>query len=83
MAKKLGRRILSQPAVILAPQLLGKLLCRRTEQGILKYRIMETECYYGEEDTACHASKGKTQRTKVLYEKGGTSYVYQIGRAHV
>ena len=76
MAKKLGRRILSQPAVILAPQLLGKLLCRRTEQGILKYRIMETECYYGEEDTACHASKGKTQRTKVLYEKGGTSYVY-------
>ncbi len=76
MAKKLGRRTLSQPAVTLAPLLLGKLLCRKTEQGILKYRIMETECYYGEEDTACHASKGKTERTKVLYEKGGTSYVY-------
>lgn len=76
MAKRLGRRILSQPAVVLAPELLGKLLCRKTEQGILKYRIMETECYYGEEDTACHACKGKTQRTKVLYEKGGTAYVY-------
>ena len=37
---------------------------------------METECYYGEEDTACHASKGKTERTKVLYEQGGTAYVY-------
>lgn len=76
MAKRLGRRVLSQSAVVLAPELLGKLLCRRTKQGILKYRIMETECYYGEEDTACHASRGKTERTKVLYGKGGTAYVY-------
>lgn len=76
MAKRLGRRLFSQPATVLAPELLGKLLCRRTDQGVLKYRIMETECYYGEEDTACHASKGKTERTKVLYEKGGTAYVY-------
>lgn len=76
MAKRLGRRSLSQPATELAPELLGKFLCRRTENGVLKYRIMETECYYGEEDTACHASKGKTERTKVLYEQGGTAYVY-------
>ncbi len=76
MAKRLGRRLLCQPATILAPELLGKLLCRKTDQGVLKYRIMETECYYGQEDTACHASKGKTERTKVLYEKGGTAYVY-------
>lgn len=76
MAKRLGRRILSRPAVDLAPELLGKLLCRRGGNGILKYRITETECYYGEEDTACHASKGKTERTKILYEKGGTAYIY-------
>ncbi len=76
MYKRLGSKYLSQPATDLAPELLGKLLCRRTKGGILKYRIMETECYYSEADTACHASKGKTDRTKVLYEKGGTSYVY-------
>lgn len=76
MAKRMGRRLPCQPATTLAPELLGKLLCRKTEQGVLKYRIMETECYYGQEDTACHASKGKTERTKVLYEKGGTAYVY-------
>lgn len=76
MSKRLGRRFLSQPATELAPALLGKLLCRRTGEGVLKYRIMETECYYSEEDTACHASKGKTDRTRVLYEKGGTAYVY-------
>ncbi len=76
MAKRLGRKALSQSATLLAPGLLGKLLCRRTEKGVLKYRIMETECYCGEEDTACHASKGKTERTKILYGKGGTAYIY-------
>lgn len=76
MGKRMERRALSRSAKELAPELLGKLLCRRTEKGILKYRIMETECYCGEEDTACHASKGKTDRTSVLYEKGGTAYVY-------
>ncbi len=76
MAKRVGRTFLSQSATVLAPALLGKLLCRRTEDGIVKYRIMETECYCGEEDTACHASKGKTERTSVLYEQGGTAYVY-------
>lgn len=63
-------------ATELAPDLLGKLLCRKTENGIVRYRITETECYYGEADTACHASKGKTERTKILYEKGGKAYVY-------
>lgn len=76
MGKRMGRKALSRPADVLAPELLGKLLCRKTDQGILKFRIMETECYMGEEDTACHASKGKTERTKILYEKGGTAYVY-------
>lgn len=76
MTRRLNRDVLEQPATQLAPELLGMLLCRRTAQGVLKYRIMETECYFGEEDTACHASKGKTDRTKVLYEKGGTAYVY-------
>ena len=76
MARRVGRRALSRPAEQLAPWLLGKLLCRRSSGGIIRYRIMETECYCGEEDTACHACKGKTERTKVLYEKGGTAYVY-------
>lgn len=76
MAKRLGKNDLKKPATELAPDLIGKLLCRKTPTGIQKYRIAETECYYSEEDTACHASKGKTERTKVLYEKGGTAYVY-------
>lgn len=69
MAKRLNRHFLSRPATELAPELIGKLLCRRSEEGILRYRIMETECYFGQEDTACHASKGKTERTRILLKR--------------
>ena len=60
-----------------AEVLIGKLLCKRTEEGtVLRARITETECYCGEEDTACHAHRGKTERNRPLYEEGGISYVY-------
>ena len=74
--KILSNDYFSAPATTLAPDLLGKILCRRTEGGIIRERITETECYYGEEDTACHAHKGRTERTKTMYESGGITYVY-------
>lgn len=76
MNKRLKKEYFRQPATVLAPDLVGKLLCRKVNGEILRYRITETECYYSEQDTACHASKGKTERTKVLYMQGGTAYVY-------
>lgn len=63
-------------AINVAPLLLGKLLCRKIDDEIVKLHITETEIYYGECDTACHAHKGKTNRTKVMYEQGGIAYVY-------
>ncbi len=67
----------AQPATKLAPALVGKLLCRRLPDGtVLCRRIVETECYFGEEDTACHAHKGRTPRTDTLYQAGGIAYVY-------
>ena len=63
-------------AVELAPKLLGMKLCRQVGDRIIKLRITETEAYFGENDTACHAHKGKTERTKVLYKQGGVVYVY-------
>ncbi|MCL1823793.1 MAG: DNA-3-methyladenine glycosylase [Oscillospiraceae bacterium] len=65
-----------------APLLVGKLLCRRINGEITRLRITETECYMGEDDKACHASKGKTPRTSVLYEAGGIYYVYLIYGLH-
>ena len=73
----LDKNYFSAPATSLAPDLIGKLLCVRTSDGtIIKKRITETECYYGEEDTACHAHKGRTGRTETLYREGGVAYVY-------
>ena len=63
-------------ATSLAPDLIGKILCRRSENGTIRARITETECYFGEEDTACHAHKGRTPRTDTLYQVGGITYIY-------
>ena len=60
------------PAPMAAPALIGKLL----RVGDITLRITETEAYFGEEDTACHAHKGKTPRTQMLYRRGGYVYVY-------
>lgn len=76
MGKRLDKEYYQQPATVLAPDLIGKLLCRKVAGEVIRYRITETECYYSENDTACHASKGKTERTKVLYAQGGIAYVY-------
>ena len=66
----------ARPATELAKDLLGKWLCVQHEEGIFRRRITETECYFGEEDTACHAHKGRTPRTDTLYQRGGITYIY-------
>ena len=64
-------------AVTAAKALIGVFLCRRFDDGtVLRRRITDTEAYCGEEDTACHAHKGRTQRTDVMYSPGGCAYIY-------
>ena len=68
-----------QDALTVAEKLLGKILVRRWEDGTQShYIITETEAYLGEEDLACHASKGRTKRTDIMYAVGGHVYVYLI-----
>lgn len=55
-----------------APDLVGKVLVYNG----MRLRISETEAYCGESDTACHAHKGRTRRTEVLYADAGTVYIY-------
>ena len=76
MSHPLPKEYFLRPATELAPDLLGKLLCRKIEDKVIKLRILETECYFGEEDTACHAHKGQTPRTDIMYQAGGNAYVY-------
>lgn len=62
-----------------APQLLSKVLVRRFDNGqTLRLRITEVEAYRGQDDRACHASKGLTPRTEIMFRTGGLVYVYFI-----
>ena len=75
--KRLHKSDYAVGAVTVAKMLLGKRLCRRLADGtVLKARIVETEAYCGEGDTACHAHCGKTERNAPMYESGGIGYIY-------
>ena len=75
--RKLTANDYAVDAVTAAKALVGAWLCRRLEDGtVVRRRITETEAYCGEEDTACHAHKGRTARTDVMYSAGGCAYIY-------
>jgi len=57
---------------------LGKRLVRAIDGERLSGLIVETEAYIGEEDRACHASRGRTPRTEVMYGPPGHAYIYFI-----
>ena len=75
---KLGRQFYCSPTLEVARNLLGKVLVRRLRGRNLAGKIVETEAYVGPHDLACHASKGKTPRTSIMFNEGGFAYVYMI-----
>lgn len=79
----LGAGFYTRDVLAVAPDLLGKLLCRRHPDGQVEARaITEVEIYRGEEDSACHARAGRTRRTAVMYQDGGVAYVYLCYGVH-
>ena len=76
---RLNKEFFNRDTLIVAKELLGKILVRKIDGVILKGKIVETEAYIGAIDKASHAYGGKlTNRTKTLYEEPGTVYVYSI-----
>ena len=67
---------LRNDVVKIAKELLGKILVTNWNGEYTSGRIVETEAYAGETDKASHASKGRTARTEVMFNNGGTAYVY-------
>jgi DNA-3-methyladenine glycosylase len=75
---KLDRSFYLRPTLDVARDLIGKFLVYRKGKNLLSARLVEVEAYIGEEDPACHASVGKTERNEVMYRSGGLSYIYFI-----
>lgn len=75
MTQRLDRGFFGREADEVARQLLG---CRLIRDGDtwLAGRIVETEAYFGEEDPASHAYRGKTGRNEIMYGPPGNAYVY-------
>lgn len=76
--KILSRRYFSRPTIQVARSLIGKYLVRAIDGRTLAGKIVEVEAYVGPEDKACHASKGRTQRTDVMFGPAGVAYIYLI-----
>ncbi len=54
------------------------MLIKETSQGTIHAKIVDVEAYIGPKDKACHASKGRTKRTEIMFGPAGYTYVYLI-----
>jgi DNA-3-methyladenine glycosylase len=79
MARKLPRSFYArEDTLLVARELIGLHLVH--DDGVTKRigRVVETEAYLGPEDLAAHSSRGRTERTEVIFGPPGHAYVYFI-----
>jgi DNA-3-methyladenine glycosylase len=77
-AKKLARSFYSRSTLQVAQDIHGRVHLGDFDGRRLSGRIVETEAYVGPHDLACHASKGHTPRTSIMFGPAGYAYVYMI-----
>jgi DNA-3-methyladenine glycosylase len=78
----LERRFYDRDPVEVARAVLGKILLRETDDGLVAGRIVETEAYLASDDSACHAARGKTRKNASMFGPPGHAYVYPIHSRH-
>lgn len=82
MRDVLGADFYNRHVLDVAPDLLGMyLVCKEGDREVA-HRIIETEAYDGVNDLACHAAKGRTARTEVMFGSAGIWYVYLVYGMH-
>lgn len=82
MRRVLGADFFDRPTLVVARELLGKYLVRTDGKRTITAMITEVEAYAGHDDKASHASRGLTERTKVMYGKAGHWYIYLVYGMH-
>ncbi|MCL4404105.1 DNA-3-methyladenine glycosylase [Patescibacteria group bacterium] len=76
MRKALPSEFFDRPTLKVAEELLGKYLVRRYRGRERAAMITEVEAYDGPRDKASHASRGRTERNKVMFGESGVWYPY-------
>lgn len=74
----LPREFYDRDPVVVARELLGKRLVRRSAGGLCSGRIVEAEAYLAERDSACHARGGRNRKNATMFGPPGHAYVYII-----
>lgn len=78
-SERLTGDFFTRDVLVVAPEMLGKMMVIRLKEGTFgKFAVTDVEAYRGTEDKACHASKGRTARTEIMFHRGGALYVYLV-----
>ncbi len=80
--RPLAKDFFARPTLVVAPQLLGKILATSVRGVLTAGRIVEVEAYLDERDLASHAAKGHTKRNALMFGPPGHAYVYLIYGMH-
>lgn len=77
--ERLTKEFFIRDVLDVAPELPGKNLVIRLKDGAYgRFQVNDVEAYRGTEDKACHAFKGRTPRTEIMFHDGGLLYVYLV-----
>jgi len=66
----------SRPTLKVLEDLVGKVLVRKSEEGLTSGAIVEAEAYTGEDDPASYAFSGRTKRSEIMYGPPGRAFVH-------
>ena len=66
----------SRPTLKVLEDLVGKVLVRKSEEGLISGVIVEAEAYSGEDDPASYAFSGRTKRSEIMYGPPGRAFVH-------
>ena len=76
--KILERKFYEGDPAAVAKALLGKILVRKVYSKILSGKIVETEAYYGEQDPASRAYKGRMKFNELMFAEPGRTFIYMV-----